>query len=422
MIEPIDILSFILVILIGILAGIERTSRADKEGSTKGAGVRTFAIASIVGFFLSSIVKDGHLNLIIVIGIFSFLFLLIALLRVFEGEPGMTTSLTLLVVFLVGMIIGLGFPLRGLLIALITLGLTSSKKVLHRFAHILSDEELSSALRFLAVGVILIPIAYTIGPVNPLVGPGRVFDPFKGLTMVLFVSSISFTSYLVIKFFGADKGMKISAFVGGLVSSAAATASLSERCKKYPELKGTSAVGILITNSSMFIKDFIIIFTVGGIVLATKFTLPIGILLVSTVFLSLYLMRLKKEKGIFKSVELELDTPFALKPAVKFALIFSLIWSSTYILKNQFGGLGVYIVSIGGLISTTSVSASIASMYASGEVTSTTAVSTVLLSFGLSFLSKIFIARTYSSSLAKRITIPMGITTALTMIMAALLS
>lgn len=421
-IYPIDLLSFILALLIGLIVGLERSFRANIERSIKEAGIRTFTLASVFGFFSAFIFKGSGYELLVILTLFSFIFLFTALLRSFEDKPGMTTSLALLLVFLTGVLLGLEYPLEGIIVGLGTWGLLWTKRILHHFADLLSDEELSSGIRFLTVGAILLPIAYTIGPIHPLIGPGRIFDPMQALMMVLFVSSISFTSYLVIKFFGADRGMKISAFTGGLVSSAAATASISEKCKTTPELERTSTVGILLTNSSMFMKDYIIIFTAGGVVLAGNFAFPLGALLGLTVLLFFYIRKYGMKNKAIESIDLELDSPFALKPAVKFALLFSLIWSSTYLLQNQFGGLSVYIVSIGGLVSTTSVSAYIASMYASGQISSPTAVSTILLAFGFSSISKILIARAYFEDLSKKIALPMILTSALSVGMVVFLT
>lgn len=420
-ISPIDLLSFVLALLVGLVVGLERTSQADIENRIREGGIRTFTLASIFGFFSAVVFKGDSSKLIMIVVLFSFLLIFTALIRSFEHKPGITTSLALLLVFLAGAMLGLQHPLEGVIVGLGTLILLSTKKVLHHFADILSHEELLSAVYFLTVGLILLPITYTIGPIHPLIGPGRIFDPMKAVLMILLVSCISFTSYLVIKFFGTDKGMEISAFIGGFVSSAAATASMSEKCKKTPCLENISTMSILLTNSSMLIKDYIIIIILGGFILAAEITAPIGILLGLTALFVLYMAKSKTDQKI-KTIDLDLESPFALKPAVKFALIFSIIWASTYILQNEFGGFGVYAVSIGGLISTTSVSASMATMYASEEIGSLTALSTVLLAFALSSISKILIARSYFKGLAKKVAIPMVSTSLVTILMVVLLN
>ncbi len=419
-VTPSFVISLVLAILIGLMIGFERSYRAGLEQSPKSAGMRTFIVVCIVGFLFADFFESEPFVLIATVVTFSSLILSLNMIRTLDNEPGLTTSITLLVVFLSGIFIGLGYPLIAVFVGLVTLSLVSSKRLLHRFADLLSDQELESAMRFLAVALIVLPITYTFGPIHPLIGPGRIFDPTKAVLMVLFVSSISFTSYIVINLFGTSKGMELSAFIGGLVSSAAATASMSEKCKKNPGLLDVSTVCILLTNASMFIRDYIIIFVMGGIILAVQLAVPVAVLLVLTILISVYIIKKKITK--VDTVNLDLENPFALKPALKFALIFSIVWASTYILQNQFGSVGVYIVSVGGLISTTSVSASLAAMYASGEISSSTAISTILLAFGLSSFSKIFIARGYVKGLAKSLAWPMILTGTISFIMMVLIN
>ncbi len=402
------LLSIGLTLSMGLMIGIERSYRAKVEGRPKGAGIRTFPLVCLAGFLLVHFFGDELFVFGTMIILFTFSFLSITLLRSSRDDLGMTTSTTLLVIFLAGMFVGVGNPLGAVFVSVVTLSLTASKDILHRFAGLLSQKELESAVRFLAVVLIVLPITYTLGPVHPLVGPDRVFDPTQAVLMVIFVSSISFVSFLVIKLLGTGKGMEISAFIGGLVSSAAATASMSEKCKNNSKLMKISTVSILLSHSSMLVKDYVIILTVAGLLLALDLTIPVGILLTLTVFFSWYIARSGSEG--FEDVDLDLENPFALKPALKFGLLFTVIWASTYILKTYLGGVGVYIVSIGGLISTTSVSASIASMYATGEIGTVTSLSTILLAFGLSSFSKIFIARSYFKDLAKSVAWPMIIT------------
>jgi len=403
-----NIISFLLALSIGLLIGFERTSRATKEDEIKGAGIRTFALVSIVGFLMTSVFKNEVELLLINVLIFSLLFISLPILRRPKGSVGLTTSSALLLVFLTGMVFGLGQPILGCISGFSVLLLASSKKILHSFAEILSKKDLLSAVRFLIVGMILVPITYTLGPIHPLIGPGSVFDPLQALIMILFVSTISFLSYVIMNLYGAKKGLQISAFIGGFVSSAAATASVSEKSKKITKRLNSSVVSILLSNTSMFIKDYIIIFTVAGYSLAREFILPIGLfLLLTAVFLLLSRRNKKEDSNDLDFLEVDLGTPFALIPAAKFALLFSLIWISSYLLQNHVGGTGVYVVSIGGLISTTSVSASISSLYIAGEIGALTALSTMLLAFGLGSISKILIARAYNRKLAKFVSLPM---------------
>ena len=413
-------ISFLLALFVGFLVGTERKVRATKEDRIKGAGVRSFALVSLIGFLLVRVFEGEELLISISVILFATLSLMMSLFRAKEGSRGLTTSGALLVTFLTGMIFGMEQVFFGLVSGAFLLMLLFSKRLLHGFAEILSKGDLISAVRFLIVAGILLPITYTIGPIHPLIGPGRVFDPLQGLTMVIFVSLISFLSFLAMKILGAGKGIQISSFIGGLVSSAAATASLSERSKSI-ELKYAPAVGIHLSNISMFIKDFVIILVVGGVSLARLFTIPLSALILLTVVM-IFLYRKKLEGSVIREGKLDLGTPFALTPAVKFGALFTFIWVSSYFLQNYLGEYGVYMVSLGGLISTTSVSASISSLYLTGEIGGLTALSTMLLAFGFGSISKVFIARAYDKELADKIMFSMMILTTISFILVVLLN
>ncbi|MFP4000810.1 MAG: MgtC/SapB family protein [Thermoplasmata archaeon] len=419
-ISTLDLLSFMLALSIGTIVGVERSLRSAKEDELKGAGIRTFALVCILGFFLVRFFKEEELMLFSAVFVFSALFLSIPFLRTKKGTAGLTTSTALIGIFLTGMIFGYHRPVLGVVTGLLLLAVTSSKKVLHRFADILSIEELMSAVRFLIVAGILVPITYSLGPIHPLIGPGRVFDPLQGLMMVLFVSGISFFSYIIMKLYEASKGLQISAFIGGFVSSAAATASASQKCEKIEGGIISSVKSIFLSNVSMFIKDYIVIAAVGGLALAVDFVLPLGLLLIIN---CLFIVFLKKEKSRDEETgTISLGTPFALKPAVKFAILFTLIWVLSYYLQTYLGDYGIYMVSVGGLVSTTSVSASISSLYLSGDINALTSLSTMLLAFAFGSFSKVLIACTYSRDLSRKLLIPMLILSTTSFILVFLLN
>ncbi len=401
----IDIFTFIIALLLGLVIGTEREYHAMSEGVPVIAGIRTFTLISLLGFFISFNFTKSDLIYFAGIGIIFCVFISTLIIKQKIEDPGMTTSVSLIVIFLIGLSVGAGYLIEPIIIGLAVFSLNYSKRKLHYFAELLDEEELMSAVRFLSVIAIFIPLAYTIGTVHPLIGPGKVFDTVKFLLMIVFVSTISFVSYLVTKIIGTSKGLKISAFFGGFVSSAASTASMSEKLKGNRKMINTIFSSILITNISMFLKSLIILFTIAGIGLSLKFFWPVSIFIAVTLFFVFY----KKSKRAKDAEELKLGTPFGIIPAAKFAALFIIISVFTYFAKTYLGPVGIYASAIGGFVSTTSVTASMASLYSSGEISSSIALTTLLLSVLFGTISKIFIVRTYDKELSKKIIIPFTI-------------
>ncbi|MFO7791373.1 MAG: MgtC/SapB family protein [Candidatus Saliniplasma sp.] len=415
---PIDMISGLAAILIGLLLGIQREYHGYKADREVLSGARSFTLVSIFGFVAVKFFSDEPVRIAILIGLFIFVFLSLPILKQKLSKPGMTTSVALVLTLLMGMTVGYGLILESLIISLLIFTILTFKKQIHRFASILTKEELSSAVRFIAVAIVLLPLTYSIGVVHPLIGPGRLFDTAKTVLMIIFVSSMSFTSFLVIKLVGAEKGMKISTFLGGFVNSAASTASISQKSKKNPSLLSISLISVLLANTSMILKDFILILVLTNGDLLYTLILPVGILILVSF---LIMMIVRKRDSHSSSLDLELGTPFAIIPAAKFALLFSLISVSAFLLRTYLGPYGVYAVAAGGIVSTTSVSASLAVLYSGGEIGDITAVVTLILALGLGSLSKITIIRVYDRELMKKAYLPLAAVAALAFLVSILI-
>ncbi|MFW5898390.1 MAG: MgtC/SapB family protein [Candidatus Saliniplasma sp.] len=415
---PIDMISSLAALLIGLLLGIQREFQAYKTHRKAFSGVRTFSLVSIFGFTAVRLFGEQPGRVVFLVTIFIFIFISIPVLKQKVSKPGMTTSVALVLVMILGMLVGYGLILESLVISLLVFILLASKERMHRFASILTKEELSSAVRFIAVAIVLLPITYSIGTIHPLIGPGKLFDTVKTVLMIIFVSSMSFTSFIVIKLAGPEKGMKISTFLGGFVNSAASTASISQKSRKNPSILSISLVSVLLTNTSMILKDLILILVLTGGVIFNVIIVPVTILLlVSFTVISLF-NEGKSHSGHF---DIELGSPFAIIPAAKFALIFTSISISAFLLRSYIGFYGVYAVAIGGLVSTTSVTASLAVLYMGGEISSLTAVITMTLALALGSISKISIIRIYDRRLMRKAGLPLAIVAATAFLLSVLL-
>ncbi len=392
------IVYFSLTLISGLAVGMEREHHSRAEMHTVVSGVRTFTFTSIVGFLITYYLKENITYVSLIVAFIVIVFLAVPLIKGSKTEPGLTTSVALVLVLCVGMLFGLGLLVEGILIVTITLIVLAAKEETHRFARILTQEELTSALRFLTIAAVLIPLAYTVGDVHPLVGPGKVFDPVKALIVIVFVSTISFSSYLIIKLYGAKKGLEISAFLGGFVSSAAACASLSQKAKKNPCLTNVASRGILLANLSMIIKCLIILAPLVSMELLISLSLPISVL-IGISMISLFFI--KKQKIQVQDEDLNLGTPFSVIPAAKFGAFYLMISGISHFAMIYFGELGVYSVSLGGLVSTTSVSASMGTLFSIGDIGVNTVISTLILALGFGSLSKLAISRSYSKDVFK---------------------
>jgi uncharacterized membrane protein (DUF4010 family) len=118
---------------------------------------------------------------------------------------------------------------------------------------------------------------------------------------------------------GKGSSVILSSAIGGLVSSTAVTATMSEQSKSDPQNSHLYVVGTLLANCIMFIRVIFIVFFFN-ITLMGVFLLPAVMMLLALVIATIYFyIRSKNEKPKKKiSLDEKVKSPFSIMPAVKF--------------------------------------------------------------------------------------------------------
>ena len=372
-----------LAMLIGILIGIEREHRRPEKIELI-AGVRSFTIACIAGMISSFIaLKIDPGILLISLAFFAIISALyIYVKNVILKTPGITGPIALYCTFLLGVLISYDLFLPAIAGAVIITLLLAEKQPLHSFATKLTDDEIQSAVRFLAVVFILFPLT----PDTVYLG---VINPRTILLIVIFVATISFVSFVIMKNMGTEKGIPISGMLGGLVNSEATTAALAAMSKKRHELIESSFMGIILCNSSMLVRNLIIALIVD----------PTGkvffLMVIPQLFIVLYsasvVMRSRNNSQVSESIQLQ--SPFALSPAIKFALGFTGLSIFSKFANLWAGAAGVYATALGGFISSAVVTASATALAVNGDVSYSTGAITAILASLISTGNKMLLVK-----------------------------
>ncbi|MCX9014053.1 MAG: MgtC/SapB family protein [Candidatus Methanoperedens sp.] len=372
-----------LATLIGILIGIEREHRRS-EGIELIAGVRSFTLSCIAGMLSSYLAQTIHVGILLVslsfFAIISLLFIYVK--NVVMKQPGITGPIALYCTFLLGILISYDYYLLSVVGAVILTLILAEKRPLHSFATHLTDDEILSAVRFMAVVFILYPIT----PDELFLG---VINPRWILLIVIFVSSVSFISFVIMKHVGTGRGIFLSGLLGGLVNSEATTGALASLARKKTRLVEAGYVGIILANASMLIRNLVIAFIVdpsGRVVwLMAPPQIAITLFAVGTVISS------RKDAAVDEVIKLQ--SPFGLSPAIKFALGFAGL-SVFSKFANVWAGLaGVYATALGGFISSAVVTASVTALAVSGLVPYSTAAITAVLASIISTGMKMILVR-----------------------------
>ena len=373
----------VLASLIGILIGIEREHRR-AEGRELIAGVRSFTIASITGMVSSYLALTVNPGILLVsLAFFSIISpIYVYIKNVTLRQPGITGPIALFCTFLLGIFITHNQYMISIAGAVVITLLLAEKRKLHSFATELTDVEIQSAVRFLAVIFIL----YAVTPDELFMG---VINPRWVLLIVIVVSTLSFISFITMKKFGPRYGLPISGLLGGIVNSEATTGAIAAMAKEKSELVESSFTGIIMSNASMLVRNLLIALIVDPSGRVFLLMAPPQIVITSFAVSAL----IRSRNGTHVTEMIKLESPFALSSAVKFGFGFAALSMFSTFANRYAGSAGVYVTALGGFVSSAVVTASVVSLAVSGHVSPTTAALTAVLAGIMSTGTKIFIVK-----------------------------
>jgi uncharacterized membrane protein (DUF4010 family) len=379
---------------LGLFLGLER------EWSQKPAGIRTFALVSLLAAVFTVLDAPGLLvvggALVLVQGV------LLALRGLLDEKVGLslTTSTSMLVAYGVGALVAAGYVIEGVTIAVLSSALLVLKRELHRFAWGLSREELRSTTEFAILAFVVYPLlpAGTVtlgfgdlggsGSANSAVGsPGLAIEiePRVIWLLVVTVAAIGIVNYAVVKTYGG-RGVAVTGFFGGLASSTAVVGTMLDQVRQRPGAASYALAAILLADAAMALRNLAIVlaFTLTGPrPLLGDAIVPLGVVIVASVVVA----AASADWG--ESVEMDLDSPLSLRNSLGFGAIFAAIVVAGGLVQSQFGAAGFFATAIlSGLVSSAGVTASTVSLYRTGDVATDTAVTAILLATASSIVVK----------------------------------
>ncbi len=383
-----------LALLLGLFVGLEREWRG------KEAGLRTHALASLLGALGAMAGTPYALVCLGLIGVLV-VFLNLQSMRSNQGTE-LTTSVALLVTTLAGILCGIGHTITPVAVAVVTAALLSWKEYLAKFGHSLTAEEIRSAV---LLGILAFAV-YPVLPAHP-VDPWGLIEPRAAWLTVLLIAAIGFANYILWKLFGT-RGIEFAGFLGGLVNSTVTVSELSSRVDETGgALMNVAYRGVLLSVAAMTVRNALIlgIFKPPVLLVAAG---SLGLMFAASVALALFARRPPVQVGEEKP--LALKSPFSLRSALKFGLIFLVLQVAGTVAQSTFGRFGFYAVSVvGGLVSSASAVAA-AAILASHEAipASVAGVGSVLASLASAAVNVALVAR---FSGARSLTIRTGIAT-----------
>lgn len=400
-------LSFGLALALGGLVGLEREyaqQQIDQEANF--AGIRTFPLISLLGCTtaFASQELDSLLIYAVALGGMAVLTAVAYMRRLSdERSEGITTEVTVLLVFILGsMAIWGDATLASALTVIVTI-LLSLKRSLHEMARRLSHEDLLATLQFALITAVILPLLP-----NQTLDPLGVVNPYRIWLLVVLISGLGFGGYVAIRVFGAHRAIWMTGLLGGIVSSTATTLSFAGRSHKTPHLAPGFAVAILLASTIMYPRVAILLLVVRPSLFWA--ILPyLTLLLVAGLGACTLLWRVSRvpdEPG-----SMELSNPLNFKGALQFTAAFVVILFAVKLADIYFGTVGVYVTSLlSGLVNMSATVLSVADVSQGGALGIQTGTIAILLSMLGNGVAKAVLAYSLGArSMRRPITLGFGI-------------
>ncbi len=379
-----SVIELTIATILGMFLGLER------EWSQKTAGIRTFALICILGTVFAIVDDRG---LLIVGGVLVIAQAVLLAVRSFiEAEVdglSLTTSVSMLVTYSVGVLVGYGYVIESVTVAVLSSLMLVLKRELHEFAWGLSKEEMRSAVEFSILAFVIYPLLP-----NQTMGPWNSVQPRIVWLLVIAISAIGFVNYVLVRRY-ESRGVAFTGFFGGLVNSTAVIAEMGKRAATSSSFLNLTVGAILLANAAMAVRNAILVI---GFVPDAAFSvgIPLGAIAIAGIGLSLHNCDWSAE------VQTELTSPFSLRNALTFGGLFLLVLVGSAGAESVFGATGfVASAFFAGMVSSGTATTTAVSLVTTGQITSDVAVAGVISGTAASILVKVVFAATIERSLVR---------------------
>ncbi len=356
---------FITSLFLGALIGFERefSTKVEQNDDLLG-GIRTFSLVALFGSLASFLgEKVGPSFLVAALGGLIALTVISYLISFYKfNERGITTEVSMLLTFFVGIAVHQGHVVAAVFVALAVTVVLHLKESINKISGRVEHEDIRAILKFAIITFIILIIdsnfTFYIKDIGPLaqkyiqrypeILDVPVVNPYNVWVMVVLISGIGFTGYIAIKILGQRRGIGITGFLGGLVSSTATTMTFSKRSREVEASGGDNtmalpfALAVLLACSTMFPRILTEVLIINADLLP-GLSVTMGSMALAGFTVCLVLWR--KTAGE-ESEGVPLKNPFSIMPAVQFGLLYAVIVFVTRLLGKIVGDSGFYIVSV----------------------------------------------------------------------------
>ena len=369
---------------IGLLIGADRERLKDTGPARSTAGIRTFAVAALLGAV--SVLLGGGLVLAVTaltVGGGAF----VAYQRTCDQNPGITTEFALLLTCLLG-----GFAIRDSVLAagvgaVLALLLAERNRIHHFVSSILTKQELNDLILFSAIALVVLPLAP-----DHFMGPFDALNPRAIARLIVLVMAISALGYVAMRALGPRYGLPLAGFASGFVSSTATIYSMGERASRQESIMSGAVAGAVLSSIATIIQMTIVVGMVQPSLL-TALMLPLIFGGVAAGLYGLFFLIRRGPASDHKKPAKDVGRAFDLKTAAVFSALISLVMLVSAGLNAWLGARGMLLgAAMTGLVDAHATAASAASLMAAKKISIDQAVGPILVGLTTNTLMKAVVA------------------------------
>jgi len=332
---PTEWVNFILTLLFALLIGLEQRVHHEEESDKFLFGTdRTFALIGILGFMLYVTDPEGLLPYLagaLILAAWLGWYYYFKMRQ--SGDFGMTSMVTAMTVYAFPPLIFTQRKVLVLSIFVSILILIEIKSHLKRLAEKFDEREFLTLAKFLILSGIILPLLP-----KEKAAPWLPVSLYEIWFAVMVVSGISYVSYILRRYVFPQKGLLLTALLGGFYSSTATTFILAKKSR------GTSfprqyAAAIMAATAMMYVRLWLIALIFNRKV--ALLLLPKLALLSFTAFMITYICW-RKDPATREQTEWTDKNPLELKTALLFGGLFVLFSVITHFAVSRYGEGGLH--------------------------------------------------------------------------------
>lgn len=371
----------------GLLIGLERERRKGEGPDRAAAGIRSFTIAALAGAMAQGV---GSAGLVVAGAVLVVALTAVAYFKSRSHDPGLTTELALFATYLVG-VQSVMSPALGAACGVGLAALLAARAGLHRFAtRWLTEQELRDGVLLAALGLVVLPLIPN-RPIEWLAG----ISPRPLAALVLLILSLQAAGHVALRWLGPDRGLVVSGFVSGFVSSTVTIATLGRRARAGPTRGTLLSAAAVLSTAATWVQ--VIVMSAALSPGAARVLAPAALAGMGTALAAGAAWWLLARRGTSTRTPVEPADSRALRP--REALIVAGLLSAVTLLismaQTRFGATGVYAgAALAGLADAHSPVASLTALHVGGQLAERDLLLGVLTAVSANSVTRVVVAFT----------------------------